>query len=106
MLEASAKGHANSWSEALDPDAHLFEFFFLGLRKIAGVSLSNFESRFGQSIHAIYPTLLKVLSQQKLVRIKDDTLALTDKGLLLADTVIENFAHPEVSASIAPKCAH
>ena len=95
ITEASAHGRADSWQETLEKAGLIFEFFFLGLRKIEGVRFSVFESRFGASIFRYYPTLMKVLVSQKLLQINDDFLSLTPQGLLLADSVIENFSQIE-----------
>jgi len=93
--QAAATGEAQSWSESLSTTDLMFEFFFLGLRKINGVSCSEFEALFGTSIDKVYPALLEVLADQNLLKRNGDFLALSEEGLLIADSVIENFAAPE-----------
>ena len=92
MEDAVATGSAESWSESLDRNDSMFEYFFLGLRKTSGVSLYLFLSRFGVTIQTQYPELITILESEGLVSLSEDHLALTERGLLLADSVIENFA--------------
>lgn len=86
-----------SWRETLSLEGAIFEFFFLGLRKCAGVRFSDFSSRFGAEIRDIYPSLLTVLTEESLLTIDDGSLALTEKGRLLCDSVTQNFANPEIN---------
>lgn len=41
--------------------------FFLGLRKRAGISAREFESRFGYELEAVYPALMQVLLEKELL---------------------------------------
>lgn len=102
IKQATAYGQAQSWYEPLSASELIFEFFFLGLRKTCGVSLSTFETLFGVTVNDAYPALIDVLIDQGLLKQTEDLLALTERGMLLADSVIENFAAPE---SRAPKSA-
>lgn len=106
MKEAISKGKAESWSDTLSEKDLMFEFFFLGLRKCRGVRLDDFSARFGSSVYEVYPTLMKVLSQQGYLQTRDGYLALTQKGLLFADTVIENFIEAEEQEPSAPLAAN
>ena len=94
MEEARSRGSAESWNDTLDRRGAMFEFFFLGLRKTAGVSLADFAAAFGVSAHAVYGEQLRVLTGHKLLQITDHVVRLTPHGLMLADSVIENFAEP------------
>ncbi len=89
---ASTSGKAEAWSEKLTKRDSMFEFFFLGLRKSSGVKLTEFKARFGTTIDDAYPALIEVLLEQDLLRKDNDSLLLSERGLLLADSVIENFA--------------
>lgn len=100
IQEAVAQGHAESWHDELSFESAVFEFFFLGLRKISGVSTKAFEQRFGTSVESLYPALLEVLSSEGLIKRVGDSIAISEKGLLLADSVIENFAHPEKKVAV------
>lgn len=97
MSEAAAKGAAESWSDSLRKRDLAFEYFFLGLRKTAGVSLSGFEEKFGKAVEDAYPKLLPMLKEQGLVRKDGDALKLTRQGLLFSDSVLENFSEPNLS---------
>jgi oxygen-independent coproporphyrinogen-3 oxidase len=69
----------------------MFEFFFLGLRKTAGVELSQFRRLFETSVDLVYPGLVPKLLAQGLLVEEGDTLFLSHLGLRLADSVIEQF---------------
>jgi oxygen-independent coproporphyrinogen-3 oxidase len=80
----------------------MFEFFFLGLRKIQGVMLSDFRDEFGVSVDDVYSHLLEILSDQGLIERTKARIFLTARGLMLADTVIGNFSEIEKEVP-APK---
>src|SRR5262249_31318681 len=86
---------AESWNETLRFKDAAFEFFFLGLRKIRGVELGEFERRFGMSADSVYPSLISMLVQRRLAKRRGSRFALSSRGLLLSDSVIEHFAEPE-----------
>ncbi len=88
---AASKGDASSWRDDLSYQDSMFEFFFLGLRKIAGVDLRKFEEKFHIPAQKLYGSLIEVLSQEGFLALEDSQLSLTAKGLLLTDSVIENF---------------
>ena len=91
---ARASGAAESWQDNLKRRDLIFEFFFLGLRKRAGVSLNRFKELFGVDIDHPYPGLITVLCDQGLLCVTGDALSITAKGLPLSDSVVENFADP------------
>lgn len=93
---ATTIGVSESWSENLDKKAALFEFFFLGLRKTAGVSLERFVELFKAPVEVVYGELIDILAHEKLVEKDGSFLKLTRKGLELSDSVIENFAEPAI----------
>lgn len=97
MEDAVVAGYADSWSESLDEHASVFEYFFLGLRKTSGVSLSKFEQKFGRRAKTVYPVMLEMLISEGLLQEQADFLSLTPAGMLLADSVIENFSSPDLS---------
>ena len=96
---ASSTGRAEAWSEELTLTSAMFEFFFLGLRKVSGVRKSSFSARFGIPPEAAYPRVLPLLIEGGMLTEQNDTLALSPRGLLLMDSVIENFANPESPAA-------
>lgn len=94
MEAAVSSGMASSWMEELSKRDLVFEFFFLGLRKIKGVSLREFEGRFGVPIRELYGDVLDVLLGRELVELTDENLRLSESGFYLADSVVQNFAWP------------
>lgn len=93
---ATSVGVSEAWFEDLDLNARCFEYFFLGLRKIAGVSITQFTEVFGVSPQIAYPHTLDLMLEERLMKIDGDFLALTSKGLMVADSVIENFLSPNL----------
>ncbi|MFC0232640.1 radical SAM family heme chaperone HemW [Vagococcus entomophilus] len=67
------------------------EQMFLGLRKIAGISVKQFEEKFQTSFFSIYGQVFAELEAQQLLYQKDGQVALTQKGLLLGNEVFEKF---------------
>ena len=63
----------------------------LGLRKIDGIQISEFKNRFGDNPIYLYRNELKKLSDEKLIKIDDDQIKLTNKGIDLANIVWEEF---------------
>lgn len=93
MEKTSSQGHADSWSEELQTKDLMFEFFFLGLRKTNGVDLNEFHQKFGFTVEAAYPSIIEILSESNLAIIENNLLRLTDKGLMLQDSVVEHFIY-------------
>lgn len=97
--KATGQGDASCWKDNHSLKDEFFEHIFLGLRKRSGVALRDFATRYGCTLHTLYPTLLALLETEGLIGVTDSAISLTDRGLLLADSVIENFAEPEVVPS-------
>jgi oxygen-independent coproporphyrinogen-3 oxidase len=97
--ESRAKGQAEGWREQLDLKNAIFEFFFLGLRKTAGVNTTDFETHFGEDFRAFFPNVVELLIAEGLIEFAGQTLKLSNRGLMVADSVIENFADPEIGES-------
>ena len=102
IQHCTAFGHAESWKEDLFPPDLMFEYFFLGLRKIRGVSCAEFGRLFGSSVEQVYPEVLQILFDENLLRRDGDYLRLTEQGLLLADSVIENFVLEDDRSLVHP----
>lgn len=98
IVEAVGHGVAEGWNDTLALNDAVFEAIFLGLRTTAGVDLDLFKKRFGVSVHTLYPNLLRVLATERLLKVEPQRIALTSRGFMLADSVIENFAQPEKTA--------
>ena len=67
------------------------EFFYVGLRMTAGVSLSEFERRFGISAKEVYPGLMETFVKEKAARFEGDRFVLTDYGLDVSNYIIAQF---------------
>ncbi|MGX7029992.1 radical SAM family heme chaperone HemW [Vagococcus zengguangii] len=67
------------------------EQMFLGLRKLKGVSITEFNRKFGRDFYDVYGKILPQLEAQDLIQLKDDHIALTKHGLILGNEVFEKF---------------
>ena len=63
----------------------------LGLRKIDGVSISDFKNKFGDNPIFVFRNELKKLTDENLIKVDDDNIKLTNKGIDLANLVWEEF---------------
>ena len=77
--------------ELQDREAKAKEFMLLGLRKINGVSISEFERRF--RVHPLFYFRFEIsrLDEEGLLEVELDDIRLTKKGLDLANQVFEAF---------------
>ena len=67
------------------------EFFYVGLRMTAGVSLSEFERRFGVSAGDVYPGIMETLVREKAAVFQGDRFVLTDYGLDVSNYIMAQF---------------
>ncbi len=67
------------------------EYMMLGLRKINGINTESFEIKFGKNVFDVYNKQLSKLISENLIRINNDNIRLTKKGLDLANLVWEEF---------------
>ena len=67
------------------------ETLMMNLRLLEGIRLSAFQKRFGQSLETLYAGSLEKLDTLELIEIKEDSLRLTPKGILLSNRVFEEF---------------
>ena len=67
------------------------DFFYVGLRLTAGVSLSEFERRFGISAKEVYPGLMETFVKEKAARFEGDRFVLTDYGLDVSNYIMAQF---------------
>lgn len=74
--------------EELTVEQRFRETVIMGLRMLAGLSLSGLESRFSINPLAYYGATLDRLLQQGLVEIQQGRMQLTGQGLLLANSVM------------------
>ena len=67
------------------------EYMMLGLRKISGVSISDFKNKFIQNPIYLFRKELDKLVKENLLEIDEDRIKLTNRGLDLANLVWEEF---------------
>lgn len=67
------------------------EFFYVGLRMTAGVSLSEFERRFGVTAKEVYPGLMETFVKEKAAEFRGDRFVLTDYGLDVSNYIMAQF---------------
>jgi oxygen-independent coproporphyrinogen-3 oxidase len=83
---------AISWRETLNSEALSFEFFYLGLRRMEGVTRSRFCVLFGEEALQRYEPLLRELADEGFLVLEDDAIQLTTQGIALADSVFERLS--------------
>ncbi len=77
--------------EKLKKNDLMSEYMILGLRMIKGVSYSCFEERFSESLDKIYEERIAKNIADGLLKRDDDRLFLTERGLDLANVVMQGF---------------
>lgn len=77
--------------DKLSTKACMEETMFLGLRMDEGVSMSDFNHRFCQSVMSIYGEVIDKLIKNELIVSSDDHLRLTEKGLEISNAVLSKF---------------
>ena len=77
--------------EFIDPPLEMAETMMLGLRLDTGVSVSEFEARFGASPLDVYRDELAELQPTGLVETVDGSIRLTDRGRFLSNEVFVRF---------------
>ena len=77
--------------EKQNEESKMKEFMMLGLRKIEGISIKDFKSKFTLNPIFAYKKELEKLVHEELIEIDGDNIRLTNKGLDLANLVWEEF---------------
>jgi oxygen-independent coproporphyrinogen-3 oxidase len=67
------------------------EFVFLGLRMTDGISLSEFEKRFGEKLIEKLRKNIAQLQSDELISISEDRMKLTQRGMLFSNEVFAEF---------------
>ena len=63
----------------------------LGLRRLKGIAIEDFEKRFQVSFKKVYGKVIDSLLNDELITLNQNQIALSRKGLYLADSVILKF---------------
>jgi len=91
IREIGVKKNAIETRERLEPIQAMGETLMLGLRLLKGISIDVFENRFEVSFQKVYGKILEPLLNQELITFNQNRIALSRKGLFLADSVILKF---------------
>ena len=67
------------------------ETMFLGLRMTKGINIEDFKHRFGVTPMEVYPNILPKLKADGLILYNDEKIALTDRGIDLANLVFQEL---------------
>ena len=78
-------------AEPLTQNDEMEEFMFLGLRRMAGVSESEFKKRFRRTIREVYGEIPDSLIRHGLLARKNDRYFLTPEGMNLSNYVMSEF---------------
>lgn len=78
-------------NEIQDKTNQMKEYMMLGLRKIQGISISEFKQKFNENPIYLYRIELDKLVKKELIEIDFDNIKLTKKGLDFANLVWEEF---------------
>ena len=84
-------GAAVESTETLTPLHSMGETIMLGLRRLKGITIEDFENRFQISFNKVYGKVIDPLLNEGLITINQNHMALSRKGLFLADSVILKF---------------
>lgn len=78
-------------AEVIDKKEQMVEFMILGLRMNEGVTRADFERNFGKPIDVVYRDVIEKLREQELLRAYGGSIALTDRGMDLANYCMGQF---------------
>jgi len=67
------------------------EFVFLGLRKIEGIEIKEFEKRFKKDIYSVYGEVIKKHKEKNLLIESNGKLHLTNRGIEISNYVLSDF---------------
>lgn len=90
-MKSVSDGRMVSWRERLDEDALCYEFFYLGLRMMKGVSYRDFCERFTPDKWSAYEPAICDLIEGGLLQRSGDRVSLTKRGIAISDSVFEQL---------------
>ena len=77
--------------EILSVESQMEEFMYLGLRKIEGVSSTDFQNYFGKNVDDVYGEILDKLEEEQLLEFSGDRIRLTHRGMDVSNCVLAEF---------------
>ncbi|MBR5155786.1 MAG: oxygen-independent coproporphyrinogen III oxidase [Clostridia bacterium] len=91
ISSVSKSGFAISETTEISDFEKMSEFVFLGLRCTKGISLSEFEIRFGKSINEVFGPQIKKYYNLGFMVHKNNHLRLSDKGFFVSNIILADF---------------
>lgn len=85
------KGTLGQSAELLTPKVKLLEFIMLRLRTALGMQLKTYEEMTGRDFLQDNQKFIQTLHENGLARIRNGYLSLTNKGMLVSNTIISNL---------------
>jgi oxygen-independent coproporphyrinogen-3 oxidase len=89
-VEGVDSGNAVAASEELSFETAAGEFMFLGLRELPGVDPRAFAARFERPLEEVHPEVV-AYRREGLMEERGGRLALSERGLMIADTIFCSF---------------
>ena len=77
--------------EILSVESQMEEFMYLGLRKVEGVSRTDFQNCFGKNANDVYGKILDKLEEEQLLEFSGDRIRLTHRGMDVSNCVLAEF---------------
>ena len=77
--------------ELLSVESQMEEFMYLGLRKVEGVSRTDFQNYFGKNVDDVYGKILDKLEEEQLLEFSGDRIRLTHRGMDVSNCVLAEF---------------
>lgn len=77
--------------EILSVESQMEEFMYLGLRKVEGVSRTDFQNCFGKNVDDVYGKILDKLEEEQLLEFSGDRIRLTHRGMDVSNCVLSEF---------------
>lgn len=77
--------------EILTVENQMEETMFLGLRLMKGVSVAEFEKKFGRTMESVYGTVIERLKEEKLLVQDGNYIRLTEHGIDISNYVMSEF---------------
>ena len=67
------------------------EFMFMGLRKVNGISISDFNNRFSKNIYSVYGNIITKYINNKMLILRDGRLYLSRRGIEVSNSIMCEF---------------
>jgi len=96
-LASYCKGSRDDWRYENTYKDNISEYIFTGMRKIGGIDLIDFESRFGKCLIEIYENERSVLDaldqyvREGYVQLEGGKMRFTSKGIDISNTILAEF---------------